>query len=137
MLANTCALVTSALLMGLGVLSGPGPVAIPAAARMTPSGAPTAPSSCQAVIVPAGFGTGPVPTAHASWTDNSDNETGFEVQWKSTNPKLQGTFTVAPNTTNTSVTSNLTPASHVSVRVRAFNAAGSSAWTNWAKADSP
>jgi len=133
MLANVRPLATAALLIGLCVLSGPGPGVALAAPAQHPLGVPNAPDGCSVVIQPTGgFGGGPGLSAFASWVDNSENEAGFEVQWKSTKPKSQGTFIVGPNTTSVGLVTNLMPGTKVFARVRAFNAAGSSPWSSWA-----
>src|SRR5262245_58507395 len=86
MIANIRVLVTVAVLVSSGVLS---------AAPQSPSVVPNAPSSCQVWAGPF-FGMGPYVT-DVSWSDNSDNETGFELQWKTSKPKDEGSITVGPN----------------------------------------
>lgn len=75
-------------------------------------------------------------TATVSWSDNSNNETAFELQrekqnrrgdWKSTT-----NFTVGANTT--SVVDN-SGTGTFRYRVRAINASGESAWTAWVVVD--
>tara|TARA_R110000782_G_scaffold24264_2_gene62747 strand:- start:1921 stop:3846 length:1926 start_codon:yes stop_codon:yes gene_type:complete len=75
-------------------------------------------------------------TATVSWSDNSNNETAFELQrekqnrrgdWKSTT-----NFTVGANTT--SVVDN-SGTGTFRYRVRAVNATGESAWTAWVVVD--
>ena len=67
--------------------------------------------------------------AHASWTDNSNNETGFHVQ-RSTSPTFTNTstYTMAENVTTFSqnVSRNVT----YYYRVRSTNATGNSGWSN-------
>src|SRR5918999_6235504 len=64
-----------------------------------------------------------------SWTDNSDNESGFAIERKT---DTSGTFapiaTVGTNVT-TYVDSGLAAATNFCYRVRAFNSAGNSAFT--------
>src|SRR5262245_27747087 len=127
---NTRVLVTAALLIGLGVMYGPGSSAARAAGPQHPPGVPAAPSNCQAWATPF-FGLGHY-LGGASWTDNSDNETGFDVQWKTTSPSGQGKGTVGPDVSSFTVPYYIKQGTKVTVRVRAFNAAGSSSWTNWA-----
>jgi hypothetical protein len=85
-----------------------------------PSGTtPTAPSSATATAIrQIGF--------DLTWTDNSDNETGFVIEWSydggSTWP---GSATVAANSTSYSNRSQ-PPGQSITVRVRATNGAGDS-----------
>jgi len=62
-------------------------------------------------------------TATLTWTDNSDNETGFKV--------YQGTSTTPVATLDANVTSytptGLTPDTHYTYKVKAYNSAGESA----------
>ena len=65
-----------------------------------------------------------------NWTDNSNNETGFEIQ-RSTNQNFNGpsvtSFTVGANVTT--FQQNVVRTSDFYYRVRATNAAGGSAWS--------
>lgn len=85
--------------------------------------APAAPTGVTATSV---TGT----SATAGWTDASSNEASFEVQ---SSPSPYSTWTAAPaspaaaNATSLSVT-GLSGATTYKIRVRATNAAGSSAW---------
>ncbi|MBO0950297.1 fibronectin type III domain-containing protein [Fibrella forsythiae] len=67
-------------------------------------------------------------TLNVSWTDASDNETGFEIQYSETgdfsNPKTSTTGV----SINTATISPLEPCRTYYVRVRAGNGAGSSGW---------
>jgi fibronectin type 3 domain-containing protein len=82
--------------------------------------APVAPSGLTAA---AASGT----TINVSWTDNSNNETGFTVE--RTNPDNTVTdFSVAPNTT-TYLDTGLTPGATYSYRVQATNFVANSAFT--------
>lgn len=68
--------------------------------------------------------------ARLTWVDNSDNENGFEIE-RASNPT--GAFvriaSVGPNVTTYADTTPVPGASYI-YRVRAFNAAGSSGYTN-------
>ena len=68
-----------------------------------------------------------------SWTDTSDNEQGFQIQRSDGNPFVQPPIvaTLPPNTTSWS-DEGLPADSGRSYRVRAFNAAGPSLWSNGA-----
>jgi hypothetical protein len=74
-------------------------------------------------------------TIAATWTDASVDEQGFTVQ-RSTTPTFQkGTFVESTAAANaTSFTSSNLLAGTYYLRVRAFNAAGQSAWSNVASA---
>ena len=64
-----------------------------------------------------------------SWNDNSDNETGFEVE-KSTDGTTFTTLTsVAPNV-NSYTENNVSPTQFASYRVRAINPSGNSSYSN-------
>ena len=66
-----------------------------------------------------------------TWVDNSNNETGFEIQ-RATNLNFTAgltTNTVGANTT-TFNTGNVPRNTTFYFRVRAVNEAGASAWTN-------
>jgi len=64
-----------------------------------------------------------------TWTDNANNETGFQIQ-RSTSSTFNNTttFTVGANTTT--LTQNVPRRVTYYYRVRATNAAGNSAWSN-------
>jgi hypothetical protein len=92
---------------------------------------PAAPSNCKTKFVQAGgkffYGFTVV-----SWRDNSTNEDGFILEtWR----KQSGTWVLAGSVgTQANVASVAFPASFGSnykFRVKAFNAAGESAWSNW------
>ncbi|NJM15202.1 MAG: DUF4832 domain-containing protein, partial [Bacteroidales bacterium] len=81
---------------------------------------PEPPSSLTATAA----GTGQI---NLSWTDKASNETGFKVERKSgTNSFSQ----IATVTTNTYGNSGLTAGTTYTYRVRAYNAAGNSAYSN-------
>ncbi|MBS3820016.1 fibronectin type III domain-containing protein, partial [bacterium] len=67
-----------------------------------------------------------------TWTDNSDNESGFEIE-RTTDGQ---TFTVSANTTSYTDT-NLNENTTYSYRVRAYNDAGYSDYSNEASATTP
>lgn len=74
-----------------------------------------------------------------SWTDNSNNETGFEIQ----RDLQSGTtwinnvrFTTAANVI-TYTDSAVAPASTYRYAVRSFNAVGPSAWTSYVQVSIP
>lgn len=64
------------------------------------------------------------------WTDNSTNETAFEVDYKLTSEPTTWTtwdHALAPNTTSTTIT-GLTPSTSYDFRVRAVNGTGNSSY---------
>ncbi|WP_440053907.1 zinc-dependent metalloprotease family protein [Pseudoalteromonas sp. T1lg65] len=70
-----------------------------------------------------------------TWLDNSDNESGFEIQreFKHKNGQWRGTSLVAmPNTNTTSYIDNSGTGTY-RYRVRAYNTIASSVWSNWAE----
>jgi hypothetical protein len=91
-----------------------------------PAGSPpAAPSSCQAV----GFAI--LQSATVTWTDNSDNEDGFVVEWYVNGYGLESRTTTAANTTV--AYTGYAAGYHNKFRVKAFNAYGDSGWSNWAQ----
>lgn len=90
----------------------------------TASKLPTAPTSLSSL------GQNFITTTELSWTDNSDNETGFRVE-RSTSPRsgFVEIGSVSANITRYSVT-RLNASTTYYFRVRAFNSAGSSPYTN-------
>jgi predicted phage tail protein len=64
-----------------------------------------------------------------AWNDNSNNETGFEIQYRLGGANWQTLVTVPANTTVYIDTGRL-PNYTIFYRVRAVNAGGSSAWSN-------
>ncbi len=72
-----------------------------------------------------------------AWTDNSSNETGFQVERSREGGAFSLIATTAAGATTYSNTSGLTPNKLYSYRVRAINAAGSSAYSNTASATTP
>ena len=72
-----------------------------------------------------------------AWTDNSSNETGFQIERSREGGAFSLIAMTAANATTYSNTSGLTPNKTYSYRVRAVNAAGSSADSNTASATTP
>jgi titin len=70
-----------------------------------------------------------------SWTDLSGNEGGFQVQWATNNGFTANlrSVNVGPNVATTPVT-GLSPRTRYYFRVRAFNGAGNSQWSQTANA---
>lgn len=69
-------------------------------------------------------------TAHLQWVDNSANEGGFQLE---RSEGRSGTWTTVANTPadeTTRIDSGLTPGQTYTYRVRAFNEAGMSEWSN-------
>ena len=67
-----------------------------------------------------------------TWTDNSDNEAGFEIAF------ADGTLIATrPSNTTSHTVGGLAPATSYAFRVRAFNAAGMSPWSAQAGATTP
>ena len=69
---------------------------------------------------------------YVSWRDNSTNEDGFTGEWWARNESgewvLSASFDLPANTTRT----GSAPGNGYRFRVKAFNAAGDSAWSKWA-----
>jgi probable HAF family extracellular repeat protein len=99
------------------------------AVRLTPtggspsSGLPSAPSALTASLMSP-------PSVRLGWTDNAGNETGYRIE---RSVGIKGTFVllaqVGANATTYS-DSTITTGTTYRYRVRAFNASGSSAWSN-------
>jgi len=88
----------------------------------TPPAAPGQPSATK-------LGTGSV---RLTWADNSSNENGFEVQREQRVGKSWTGTTIAGTTGANQTTLNDSPGRGTwRYRVRAFNGAGSSAWSDW------
>ena len=90
---------------------------------------PAAPSSLSAAAVSSG-------RIDLSWTDNSANESGFEIERQNAGGSFSLLATVGQDTTSYT-DSPLSPATLYSYRVRAFNGAGASAYTNVASDTTP
>jgi len=71
---------------------------------------------------------------NVSWRDNSTNEDGFTVEWWWRNQAgewvLSGSQNLAANSTQFPLGGR--PGPDYRFRVKAFNASGDSAWSNWA-----
>ena len=97
---------------------------------------PAAPSNCKtkSFQVPNPFYPhGQVSVYTVSWTDNSSNEDGFTVEqwWRNQSGVwvLGLSVNVPANSTAAGFDGRAGP--NVRFRVKAFNAAGDSAWSNW------
>lgn len=89
-----------------------------------------------APAAPSGLGATALSTSQIrlTWTDNSDNETGFRIERSATGTSGWSQIgTVAANVT-TYTNSNLTCGTRYYYRVRAYNVAGTSAYSNVANA---
>ena len=64
-----------------------------------------------------------------NWTDNANNETGFQIQ-RSTSPNFTNATTYNVGANVTTFSQNVIRTSNFYYRVRARNAAGNSAWSN-------
>ena len=93
---------------------GPGP-------GLAPPTAPTGPTL-------AALGGGSV---RVTWTDRSSNEEGFEVQRQKKSGSLWTKTKLIALGPNTTTTTDAPGAGTFRYRVRSWNVAGSSAWTNW------
>ena len=83
---------------------------------------PAAPTNLVAVYVDGGDVT-------LTWTDNSTNESGFEIERRSESSVFELLGTTGANATS-APDRQLQPSTTYTYRVRAFNAAGASAYTN-------
>jgi hypothetical protein len=99
-----------------------------ASVTITVVGAPAAPSNCVATAITTGF-------AQVTWIDNSNNETSFELERERrdvANAVWVETTSLGPVAANsTSYLEFVTGGQRYRYRVRAVNAAGPSAWSNW------
>ncbi len=85
---------------------------------------PAAPSGLSATAVSAS-------QINLSWTDNANNETGFRIERSSTSATSGFTQIATPGSNATSYSnSGLTASTQYWYRVRAYNAAGNSSWSN-------
>jgi len=109
---------------GVSAWSNIAPVTTPSPFPATPSGLTATAQSATSVLL--------------NWTDNSNNETGFTIQrsTSTTFPANPTSFTVAANVTTFTDTTAVQLTTYY-YRVRAFNAAGPSAWSNVANATTP
>ncbi|MEK6323685.1 MAG: fibronectin type III domain-containing protein [Acidobacteriota bacterium] len=92
----------------------------------TPPTPPAAPTGLTAAAVSSS-------QINLAWTDGSTNEDGFKIEQSTDNITFTQIDTVGPNATARSVT-GLAPATIYYFRVRAFNTAGDSAYSNTASA---
>jgi hypothetical protein len=97
---------------------GPDPGPDPEPPPPPPGGGPTAPGSLT------GRATGAT-SVRLMWEDRSDDESGFEVQFRRAGGRWTAHSTLPANTTTADVT-GLTPGERYDFRVRAFNASGRS-----------
>lgn len=95
----------------------------------TQDGPPAAPSGLSAAAVSSA-------QINLTWTDNANSETGFKVERSSNGGKWVQIATVNANTTSYSNT-GLSRNTSYSYRVRAYNAAGNSGYSNTASAKTP
>ena len=96
---------------------------------------PAAPSNCKVRTVRLRDGEGHtwiIP--YVSWTDNSSNEAGFTVEewWRNQSGVwvLMSSVSRAADSTSVGVYGS---GPNYKFRVKAFNASGDSAWSNWAR----
>ena len=111
------------------LLKAPGDMADETLRRRPPPGAPAAPDGLQAI----GWSVTFQSFARVSWHDNSNNENGFELEWRLTHPRRGGTYTLVAETTSATVSAF--PNDSPEFRVRAFNDFGESGWTPWVSVD--
>jgi hypothetical protein len=65
-----------------------------------------------------------------TWTDNSSNETGFKIERRLETSPTFSQITIVPAGTHAYSSAGLLPAHHYYYRVRAYNAAGLSSYSN-------
>jgi hypothetical protein len=90
---------------------------------------PTAPTG-------SGASDGQNGTATITWVDNSDNETGFELQREKRHKKRavwQETTLVATSGPDTNSYTDASGTGTFRYRIRAINAAGASSWSTWSE----
>jgi titin len=73
---------------------------------------------------------------NVTWTDGSDNEEGFELEWSPDGVTSSLRATLWADATNFADTP-LQPGTTRHYRVRAFNAGGTSSWSNTGSATTP
>jgi hypothetical protein len=88
-----------------------------------------------APATPTGLTATPVSTTEIrlNWTDKASDETGYKVERRTLTGDFEEILSLPANTT-TALVGGLNPATGYAFRVRAFNAAGSSAYSNEATA---
>ena len=100
----------------------------------TPAATPT-PTPCQTPAAPTNLVATAISSSQIalSWTDNANNETGFQIQRSTNGVNFTLIATLGANVT-TYTDNGLTAATTYYYRVRAFNASGNSAASNVASA---
>lgn len=91
---------------------------------ITGGSAPAAPTNLAVAKVATG-------TASISWTDNSGNETGFEIQRQRRTGSTWGQTTTLNAAANATQLQDAPGTGIYQYRIRSVNATGSSAWTSW------
>ena len=130
------ALATAALGLALSPLIAATTATSPALSNQT--GAlqlvpPAAPSNCSAKSTTYPFDFDYYTVINVSWRDNSSNEDGFIVEvWRK---NLLGQWVLSSSVIRAanSTSSGGIPGPDIKYRVKAFNASGDSAWSNWGK----
>lgn len=98
----------------------------------------TTPPAPQPPAAPSGLTATPISQTRIdlTWTDNSDNEDRFEIQWRR-NPNWQYEATVGADVTTYSATAGVRKNDTYVFRVRACNVAGCSAWNTSSEVHTP
>lgn len=106
----------------------PGSASITLTVQSASATPPAAPSGVTATRIA-------VFTARVNWNDNSSNEDGFQIerQRRVGNQWAETTTVGSVGANVTTFTNTVSVAGKYRYRVRAFNAAGNSAWSNWAQ----
>lgn len=129
------ALLTAALGIALSLLLAATTTTSSAASNMSLQlDLPAAPSHCMARTFRYDDGDWSYALTYAMWTDNSSNEDGFTVEeWRKNQGGdwvLMWSFDTPANATAFEVFGR---GQNYRYRVKAFNAAGESDWSNWAR----
>jgi hypothetical protein len=90
---------------------------------------PAAPSGLEATVVSS-------TQINLTWADNAGNESGYQIERSNNGKAFTQVGSTGPDVTNFANT-GLTPNKKYFFRVRAFNAAGESDWSNTASAKTP
>lgn len=116
----------------------PTPTPTPVPPTATPTRTPT-PVPPPLPAAPSGLTATPVSRSRIdlAWSDNSVNESGFQIERARSGGAFALIATTAAGATSHSDTSGLTPNKTYDYRVRAVNAAGASAYSNTASATTP